>query len=129
MGAQIQASLCTGEGIVSLQVNFCDSEGLELRGVHEKHGAVTVTDCLGAALDAVEAKRRLARSLYVDVQAFYLGTRGPVVGGEGPGRDFCSAYNTRSDAVARRRLEAFADAAHPFQRHGEVLALLGVQPI
>ena len=26
-------------------------------------GAVTVTDCLGAALDAVEAKRRLARSL------------------------------------------------------------------
>ena len=63
MGAQIQASLCTGEGIVSLQVNFCDSEGLELRGVHEKHGAVTVTDCLGAALDAVEAKRRLARSL------------------------------------------------------------------
>jgi hypothetical protein len=63
LGAQIQASLATGEGIVSLQVNFCDSEGLELRGVHEKHGAVTVTDCLGAALDAVEAKRRLARSL------------------------------------------------------------------
>ena len=63
MGAQIQASLATGEGIVSLQVNFCDSEGLELRGVHEKHGAVSVTDCLGAALDAVEARRRLARSL------------------------------------------------------------------
>ena len=56
-------ALATGEGIVSLQVNFCDSEGLELRGVHEKHGAVTVTDCLAAALDAVEAKRRLARSL------------------------------------------------------------------
>ena len=58
MGAQIQASLATGEGIVSLQVNFCDSEGLELRGVHEKHGAVTVTDCLGAALDAVEVAVR-----------------------------------------------------------------------
>ena len=63
MGAQIQASLCTGEGIVSLQVNFCDSEGLEFRGVHEKLGDSSVTDCLGAALDAVEARRRLARSL------------------------------------------------------------------
>ena len=48
---------------MSLQVNFCDSEGLELRGVHEKLGDSSVTDCLGAALDAVEAKRRLARSL------------------------------------------------------------------
>ena len=63
LGAQIQACCALREGIGSLQVNFCDSEGLELRGVHEKHGAVTVTDCLGAALDAVEAKRRLARSL------------------------------------------------------------------
>ena len=40
-------ALCTGEGIVSLQVNFCDSEGLELRGVHEKHGAVTDTASFG----------------------------------------------------------------------------------
>lgn len=63
VGAQIQASLATGEGVVSLQANFCDSEGVEWSGVHAKHGAASVVECLGAALDAVEARRRLARTL------------------------------------------------------------------
>ena len=61
--ADPRLALATGEGIVSLQVNFCDSEGLELRGRARKARGLVGHGLLGAALDAVEAKRRLARSL------------------------------------------------------------------